>query len=217
MLRLIQTQVARITQVLRDVMDFARVRPHARSPQDINRLIEASLRLASFDKSFQSLRVTTRLDPDVPRVSGDADQLQQVFLNLLLNARDAMTEGGSLHILTRYDALAGEVVIEITDNGTGIAPEHRAHVFDPFFTTKPAGTGTGLGLAVCYGIITAHGGRIEIGPINSEPGPIKSEPGAHDGEAGPINERGTRVRVVLPVQPAANEKEYASHQTRNDY
>jgi signal transduction histidine kinase len=218
MLRLIQTQVARITRVLRDMMDFARVRPHARSPQDINRIIEASLRLASFDKGFQSLRVTSRLDPDVPHVSGDVDQLQQVFLNLLLNARDAMPAGGSLHIRTRYDALACEIIIEIEDSGTGIAPEHRAHVFDPFFTTKPAGTGTGLGLAVCDGIITAHGGRIELGPINYEPGPIKSAAGAQHGEAGPINgQQGTRVRVALPMQPAINETEYASHQTRNDY
>jgi two-component system NtrC family sensor kinase len=211
MLRLIQTQVARITQVLRDMMDFARTRPHQRAPLDINRTIEASIRLASFDKSFQLLRVTRQLDVDAPAVSGDADQLQQVFLNLLLNARDAMPGGGSLHIRTRYDALASEVIIDIIDSGTGIAPEHRAHVFDPFFTTKPAGMGTGLGLAVCYGIITAHGGRIELGPINGEPGPIMS------GEPGPINGQGTRVRVALPVQQAAEETEYASHQTRNDY
>jgi signal transduction histidine kinase len=136
-----------------------------------------------------------------------------------------MSAGGTLHIRTRDDALASEVIIEIEDSGTGIAPEHRAHVFDPFFTTKPAGTGTGLGLAVCYGIITAHGGRIEIGPVHSETGPVKSETGpvkreaaAPNGEAGPMKERGTRVRVVFPVQPeAVNETEYASHQTRNDY
>jgi signal transduction histidine kinase len=199
MLRLIQTQIARITQVLRDMMDFARTRPPARVPLDINRTIQASIRLASFDKSFQLLNLKTSLDPDLPRVMADAGQLQQVFLNLLLNARDAMPEGGEMRVSTRYDVLAQEVVIEIEDSGTGIAPEHRAHVFDPFFTTKPAGTGTGLGLAVCYGIVTAHGGRIELGPINGDAGPIK----------------GTRVRVSLPVQPEAEEEtaaELASHQ-----
>jgi signal transduction histidine kinase len=228
MLRLIQTQVARITQVLRDMMDFARTRAPARAPQDINRIIEASIRLASFDKSFGRLHVTTQLDLDVPHVSGDADQLQQVILNLLLNARDAMPEGGHLNLRTRYDALASEIIIEIADTGTGIKPEHRPHVFDPFFTTKPAGTGTGLGLAVCYGIITAHGGRIELGPNNEHPVPDNGEAGLITGPLdGPIDGQingphkggpGTRVRIALPAQPEAlNETEYASHQTRNDY
>ena len=180
MLRLISAQIARITQVLRDMMDFARVRPPLRAPLDVPRIIEASLRLASFDKTFKRLQVITELDAGAPRVSADADQLQQVFLNLLLNARDAMPDGGELRIRSRYHESSNQITVEIVDNGVGIAPEHRAHVFDPFFTTKPAGTGTGLGLAICYGIINAHGGRIEIDPNNG---------------------RGTRVCVTLPVQP----------------
>jgi signal transduction histidine kinase len=179
MLRLISTQIARITQVLNDMMDFARARPVRRAPLDTNSALEASVRLASFDKAFKRLRLTASLDPAAPNIYADRDQLQQVFLNLLLNARDAMPEGGDLHLSTRYDALLSEIVIEIKDTGTGIAPEHQAQVFDPFFTTKPAGTGTGLGLAVCYGIVTAHGGRIEIVPNNSH---------------------GTKVRVMLPVR-----------------
>jgi signal transduction histidine kinase len=178
MLRLISEQITRITQVLRDMMDFARTRQPERAPLDINNVVEASLRLASFDKDFQSLRLTTTFDLDAPVIDADRDQLQQVFLNLLLNARDAMPAGGDIHVETRYDALAGEINVEIRDTGTGIAPEHTKHVFDPFFTTKPAGTGTGLGLAVCYGIITAHEGHIEIIP--------------NDGQ-------GTRVRITLPV------------------
>jgi signal transduction histidine kinase len=178
-LRLISEQIARITQVLRDMMDFARTRPPLRTSLDINQIIEASIRLASFDKNFQKLQLTTALDQQAPHIFADADQLQQVFLNLLLNARDAMHEGGQLHIRTQFDPHAEEMTIEFADSGTGIAPEHRAHIFDPFFTTKPAGTGTGLGLAVCYGIITAHGGRIELLPNNG---------------------RGTRVRVSLPLQ-----------------
>jgi signal transduction histidine kinase len=194
MLRLISTQIARITQVLRDMMDFARVRPPARSSLSINQIVEAGIRLASFDKGFQRLRLSiTTDDSPAPPVYADADQLQQVFLNLLLNARDAMPDGGEINIRIRYDALAGEITVEIIDTGTGIAPEHLAHVFDPFFTTKAVGAGTGLGLAVCYGIITAHGGRIDIGPNNG---------------------RGTRVRVTLPTQqeqPASNDKQYAYH------
>jgi signal transduction histidine kinase len=181
MLRLISEQIARITRVLRDMMEFARARPPLRAPLDINEIIEASIRLASFDKNFQKLDLNVALDHSAPRVFADADQLQQVFLNLLLNARDAMPDGGELHVRTHYDALNAEMTIEVADTGTGIAPEHRAHVFDPFFTTKPAGTGTGLGLAVCYGIITAHGGRIELSANNG---------------------RGTRVRVMLPTQPS---------------
>jgi signal transduction histidine kinase len=178
MLRLIYAQITRITQVLRDMMDFARTRAPMRAPLDINHVIEASLRLASFDKGFQRLRLTTNTDPDAPVINADRDQLQQVFLNLLLNARDAMPDGGEIQVETRYDALAGEIIVEIRDTGTGIAPEHLKHIFDPFFTTKPAGTGTGLGLAVCYGIIAAHDGHIEITSNNGQ---------------------GTRVIIRLPV------------------
>jgi signal transduction histidine kinase len=181
MLRLISTQIERITRVLRDMMDFARARPPQRAPLDIHCAIEASIRLASFDKTFKRLRISTDLDRDAPPVSADADQLQQVFLNLLLNARDAMPDGGELSLRTSYSPASNEVVIEISDTGAGIAPEHRAHIFDPFFSTKPAGGGTGLGLAVCYGIVSAHGGRIEVGPNNG---------------------RGTTVIVALPACPA---------------
>jgi signal transduction histidine kinase len=188
-LRLISTQIERITQVLRDMMEFARSRPPQRAPLDINRVIEASLRLASFDKAFKLVRVTKRLDEDAPLIHADANQLQQVFLNILLNARDAMPGGGDLELRTRYEREAGEMIVEISDNGAGIAPEHAAHIFDPFFTTKPAGAGTGLGLAVSYRIVTAHGGRIEIGPNNG---------------------RGTLLRVRLPGQ--AEEVADAGHQ-----
>jgi signal transduction histidine kinase len=181
MLRLIQTQIARITQVLRDMMDFARQRPPARAPLDVSSVVEASIRLASFDEAFKRLRLKTEWDTSAPLVSADADQLQQVFLNLLLNARDAMPEGGELRVSTFQDEAAREVVVEVADAGQGIPADALAHIFDPFFTTKPAGAGTGLGLAVCYGIVTAHGGRIEVTPNNG---------------------RGTRVRVALPLGDA---------------
>ncbi|HVG28292.1 MAG TPA: ATP-binding protein [Pyrinomonadaceae bacterium] len=180
MLRVISQQIARITQVLREMMDFARQRPPLRAPLDINRVLGSSLRLAAFDKDFKRLNLSTDFDDDAPLVAADADQLQQVFLNLLLNARDAMPEGGELRVSTCHDARAGEIIVVFADTGAGVAPEHLAHVFDPFFTTKPAGRGTGLGLAVCYGIVTAHGGRISLAPNVG---------------------RGTSVRVALPVQP----------------
>ena len=158
-LKLISTQINRITQVTRDMMDFARIRPAAKSPVAINQLIEASLRLANFDKSFQKLRLKKDLAENLPTVFADQDQLQQVFLNLFLNARDAMPNGGELSIAT--SETKKEITIQIKDDGSGIDEKNIKQIFDPFFTTKPAGKGTGLGLAVCYGIITAHGGRIE--------------------------------------------------------
>ncbi len=175
-LKLISAQISRITQVTKDMMDFARVRPAAQSAVNINAVIETSLRLASFDKSFQNLRLKKTLTTNLPEISADNDQLQQVFLNLFLNARDAMPGGGELLIKTFNSN--NEIVIEIADSGTGIDPGNLKQIFDPFFTTKQTGKGTGLGLAVCYGIVTAHGGKIEVAP---------------NGESG------TTFSVVLPV------------------
>ncbi len=158
-LKLISTQISRITQVTRDMMDFARIRPAAKSEIDINQVIDASLRLANFDKSFQRLNLKKTFAENPSKVFADQDQLQQVFLNLFLNARDAMPSGGDLCVVTSESRK--EIVIEIADSGSGIDEKNIKQIFDPFFTTKSAGKGTGLGLAVCYGIITAHGGRIE--------------------------------------------------------
>lgn len=174
-LDLISTQIGRITRVTRDLTEFARVRPASRSEVDINEVIEASLRLASFDSEFQKLELVKSLSSDLGRIIADGDQLQQVFLNLLLNSRDAMPLGGRLSVSsTRKN---GEITISIKDSGAGISDSARTQLFDPFFTTKPAGKGTGLGLSVCYGIVSAHDGRIEV----------ESESG------------GTVFNVILPV------------------
>ncbi|HEX8336719.1 MAG TPA: ATP-binding protein, partial [Pyrinomonadaceae bacterium] len=182
MLRLISTQIERISQVLRDLLDFARQRPPARARLDLARVVESSLRLAAFDKGFKRLRVKTDFDERAPEVSADPDQLQQVFLNLLLNARDAMPDGGDLRVSLSFDEEAREVFVEFADTGHGIPSDALPHVFDPFFTTKRAGAG--LGLAVCYGIVTAHGGRVSV-----------------ESGGGP----GTTVRVALPADPSAAE------------
>lgn len=163
-LRLISTQITRITQVTKDMMDFARVRPAAKSLINLNETIEKSLRLANFDKQFQKLSVKKEFADDLPKVFADADRLQQVFLNLFLNSRDAMPEGGNLFIKTFSDD--SNVLIEISDTGSGIDEKNLKKIFDPFFTTKPAGKGTGLGLAVCYGIIIAHNGKIDASANN---------------------------------------------------
>ncbi len=159
-LRLIQTQIIRITVVTKDMMDFARVRPAAKSLSEINSILEISLRLASFDKNFQRLKIEREYQDNLPHFLADVDQLQQVFLNLFLNARDAMPDGGRLTVAT--SGVDNSIKVEISDSGSGIDERDLKQIFDPFFTTKPTGKGTGLGLAVCYGIITAHGGKIEV-------------------------------------------------------
>ncbi|QYO66910.1 ATP-binding protein [Leptolyngbya sp. 7M] len=158
--RLILEQIERIKRVTRDLTDFARVRPAARTEIDINEVVRSSVRLASFDSDFRRFELQLELSDELPSVSADADQLQQVFLNLLLNAKDAMAGSGTIKI--RSDAANESIRVSVSDTGSGISFQQKKQIFDPFFTTKPAGKGTGLGLAVCYGIVTAHGGSIDL-------------------------------------------------------
>ncbi len=159
-LRIILSQITRISNVLRDLMDFARPKAPAPRPTDLNHVLSKSLELAGYDKRFKRLAIHLELADALPLLPLDPDRMQQVFLNLLLNARDAVeeVEDGEIRIATKL--FEGEVRAEIADNGTGIAPENLARIFDPFFSTKARGQGTGLGLSVCQSIVTAHGGRI---------------------------------------------------------
>jgi len=160
-LQLISTQIERIKQVTSDMTNFARSRPAARTETDINAVLRSAIRLAKFDRSFHDLEVQTQLTAGLPATLVDEDQLQQVFLNLLLNARDAMDASGAIKVSTRE--LDSSLEIEISDSGPGIGSDEKNLIFDPFYTTKGAGRGTGLGLAVCYAIITAHDGTIDVG------------------------------------------------------
>ncbi len=164
-LKLISEQILRIKRVTSDMMDFARARPSSRQPVDLNSVVQSTLNLVSFDKNFKKLDILTDFDSDLPKVLADSNQMQQVFLNILLNARDAMPNGGKVFVRTRRRDKSVEV--EIADTGIGISKENLGKIFDPFFTTKSAEKGTGLGLAVCYGIITAHEGKIEVESNNS--------------------------------------------------
>ncbi len=161
-LRLILTQITRISGVLRELMDFARPKAPELKPTDLNQVILKSLELARFDKGFKQLTVSTKLAGDLPLLPLDADRMQQVFLNLLLNARDAIGETTTGEITIHTQLQDGEVRALIADNGHGIAPENLERIFDPFFSTKPKGQGTGLGLAVSHSLVTAHGGRISV-------------------------------------------------------
>ncbi|HMV51417.1 MAG TPA: ATP-binding protein, partial [Blastocatellia bacterium] len=158
-LRLIISQITRISDVLRDLMDFARPKAPEPRPTDLNQVLQKSIELASYDKRFKKLTIRTEFST-LPTLQLDPDRMQQVFLNLLLNARDAVGDAEDAEILISTGAPDGEVLAEIADNGSGIAPELLPRIFDPFFTTKPKGQGTGLGLAVCHSIVAAQGGRI---------------------------------------------------------
>ncbi len=161
-IEVIKSETTRASQVVKDLLAFARRSENRREPLDLDALVERTLRLRNFQLADANVTVELALHRALPPVIGDVRQLQQVVLNLVTNAVQAMAPlgGGTLRIRSR--ALRGSVVLEICDSGRGIAPAARPHVFEPFFTTKREGEGTGLGLSVSYGIVTAHGGSIGV-------------------------------------------------------
>jgi Na+/proline symporter/signal transduction histidine kinase len=155
----ISLHIARIVRIVRNLGDFARINPRKKGQTSLAETLESTLALVRFDKNFKAIRIQADFQP-VPRLHIDPDQMQQVFLNLVLNARDAMPEGGDLKISLRR---AGDwVEVVFSDTGEGVESSIRDKVFDPFFTTKGPTRGTGLGLGVSYGIIKDHGGTIEM-------------------------------------------------------
>ncbi len=163
-LQLIAHEVSRCGGIVGGVLDFSRPRPARREPVLVNALVERTLFLLKHHARFKTLRVVTRLDAATPIVVGNDEQLLQVLMALLMNAMDAMDAGpaeGEIRVRTAA-ADAGQVLVEVADDGVGIRREELPRIFEPFFTTKPVGRGTGLGLSVCYSIVADHGGRIEV-------------------------------------------------------
>ena len=155
----INGQVHRIARIVRSLGDFARLYPRQKMPTSLSGILENTLDLVRYDRQFKKIEI--RMDVrDTPLLKIDPDQIQQVFLNLILNARDAMPDGGSLDI--EIGQADGRVRMVFADTGVGIATEVKDKVFDPFFSTKGPAKGTGLGLSICYSIIKDHGGTIEI-------------------------------------------------------
>jgi two-component system NtrC family sensor kinase len=155
----IQDQIARISRIIHTLLKIAH--PHRRSPErlELASLIEQSLAFVSEKLTMHEIAVETDLAVEVS-VVGDRERLQQLLLNLFLNAADAMPEGGELTVVLAQTAATA--VVRIEDTGVGIAPDALARIFEPFFTTKEAGHGNGLGLMVCKGIVADHGGEIEV-------------------------------------------------------
>lgn len=161
-LEIIAQQLTRVTEITREMLDFAATKTEKRVRAEINEIVTGSLRLVGFDSSFRQVRVATRLTAEPTTVDCDPDQLQQVVVNLLLNAREAIAGEGDIVVST--STVDGHIVLEVSDTGCGIDPEYLSRIFDPFFTTKEQSGGTGLGLAVSYGIVKGHGGRIDALP-----------------------------------------------------
>ena len=156
----IAKQTFRASEIVNSLLNFSRTSSTSFGEVKLNRVIQETLSLLEHQLQKTGIQVRTELDPELGPVHGNAGKLQQVFLNLILNARDAMRSGGVVEVRTWQEGARAR--IEVADSGTGIAPEHLHRVYDPFFTTKPARQGTGLGLAVTYGIIQEHGGSIEV-------------------------------------------------------
>ena len=182
-LEVVVRETKRCREIVRGLLDFARQTPPSRQAVDLNEVVQRALKITRQSLALHHVRLDLELAPDPPEAPADANQIQQVVVNLLVNARDAVADGGWIRVETRsataHERTFAEIVVE--DGGCGIAPADLPHVFEPFFTTK--GThGTGLGLAVTWGIVQAHGGTIDV----------KSEEG-----------KGSRFTVRLPL-PAAS-------------
>ena len=186
-LEVIRGETIRASQVVKDLLAFARRSEPQSAPLDLNAVVGRTLRMRQYQFNEAAVRVESELAADLPAVMGDARQLQQVCLNLLTNAVQAMSPAGGVLRVRTYQT-DDRVRLEVQDTGPGIAGSARAHIFEPFFTTKKEGEGTGLGLSVSYGIVTSHGGTIEVA------------------ETGP---QGTTFRVSLPAASgtASHEKE----------
>jgi PAS domain S-box-containing protein len=154
-------QAQRTHHIVQNLLSFARQHKPERAPVQLNQILEDTLVLREYDMKLNNILIRREFDPDLPMTGGDFHQLQQVFLNILNNAVDAIQEkGGPGEIWIRTEVIGNRLRVELTDNGPGVQNPHR--IFDPFYTTKAVGKGTGLGLSICYGIVKEHGGEIQV-------------------------------------------------------
>jgi signal transduction histidine kinase len=176
-LKVIESEALRSRQIVRNLLDFSRSHGSKKEPIGINGVIRNTLTLIQYQAKTSNINIVEKFSRDLPPVQADADQLKQVFINLIKNAFDAMPQGGMLTIETstlpekalvlnrsplQESASEEMVMIQFKDSGMGIHPDHMQNIFDPFFTTKGRQMGTGLGLSISYNIIEKHGGRLEV-------------------------------------------------------
>lgn len=161
-LKKIVKETARCKDIVKALLDFSRPKEPEMIRTDIHEILDRCLGLTDRQALFQNIKIEKFYSPSLPRIVADPGQLQQVFLNIILNAAEAMNGNGTLTLRTSHDPKVKTVTIELADNGHGIKEEYLKRLFEPFFTTKEVGKGTGLGLAISYGIIHKHGGTIEV-------------------------------------------------------
>jgi two-component system, NtrC family, sensor kinase len=162
LLQKIVVQANRSRDIIRGLLDFSRQRKPDKTLSNINNLLQESLSFLENQALMQNIQLTIQLDNELPSIVIDPSQVQRVFINMIVNAAEAMNGKGQLSIITKRDSQRGCIEIVISDTGTGITEENLEKIFDPFFTTKETGHGVGLGLAICYGIIKEHGGTISV-------------------------------------------------------
>ncbi len=168
--KVIHSEAQRAAEIVRNLLTFARRHNQVRQPLSINEVIQRVMTLRAYDQRLNNIETLSNLGPGLPEINADFFQLQQVFLNIFLNAEYFMIQShgrGELRITSSWLPETNNVRIEFTDNGPGIKPENLGRLFDPFFTTKDVGQGTGLGLSMSHGIIGQHGGKLWA---ESEPG-----------------------------------------------
>ena len=182
-LDLIASESRRCGDLVKNLLAFSRATPMNLQPTDLNRVMEQSLRLVQHQLDLAAVQVQTQFDPDLPLVQCDGAQIEQVLLALMMNAIDAMPQGGNLWLTTKVVQEGNQVQIVVRDDGSGIAPEILPQIFEPFLTTKETGHGVGLGLAISHSILERHNGKIEV----------QSELG-----------RGTTFTVTLPFEGEAS-------------
>ena len=176
---MIESESRRCGEIVKDLLTFGRTTSISYEPTDLNRVIEHCVRLVKHKLDLASVHLDVDLAHDLPMIRCDPGQSEQVVLALVINAVDAMPNGGNLKLRTLRRPNSGEVAIEVEDDGAGIPKDVLPHLFEPFFTTKEREHGLGLGLAISLSIVERHQGRIEV----------KSELG-----------RGTKFTVILPVE-----------------
>ena len=158
----IVSETSRVGRIVSDLLAFSRRSKPQRAPADLNKIVRTTLSLVQHKMKLSSVQVESRLTEGLPMIPCDPSQIQQVVLNLLLNAAEATQCRTERRVEITTDSVPGELHLTVSDNGEGIPQENLTKIFDPFFTTKSEGKGVGLGLAVSYGIVQAHGGDIEV-------------------------------------------------------
>ncbi len=194
-------------RIVSDLLRFSRTTETDKKTLCLNGILEQVIAVVEHTFGLEKISLKREFAPDLPPVFGDQEKLQQVFLNLLNNAHDAIGSDGRVTVTTCHDSEKEEVVISVADSGSGIPPDVLPKIFDPFFTTKPVGKGTGLGLSVTFGIVKDHGGLIEV-ESHSPPPEAEATASTVESDLGV----GTVFTLHFPICQSADEESVTSEQ-----